>query len=63
MLVDNTNITAIDWGNAPVIAVYYRNNVVWKPKEEPIDETVLSCFSNGYWIDDYPWLDDAVWVD
>ena len=26
-------------------------------------EMVLSCFYNGYWIDEYPWTDDMPWQD
>lgn len=23
----------------------------------------MSCFSNGHWIDEYPWLDNVKWND
>lgn len=23
----------------------------------------LSCYANGYWIDEYPWTDDTSWTD
>jgi hypothetical protein len=43
----------------PVIAVYTRGQLVWPD----IDDIILSCYYNGYWIDEYPWTDDTPWTD
>ena len=24
---------------------------------------LLSCYANGYWIDEYPWTDNTSWAD
>lgn len=42
-----------------VISVYIRGRLIWP---ELIDN-LLSCFYNGYWIDEYPWTDDLPWTD
>ena len=50
----------------PVSRVYYKDKLVWiykYPSEEPIIKIILSCFYNGYWIDEYPWTDDTPWTD
>lgn len=50
-----------------IIAVYMRGRLIWpiKPKddEDIPDDIVLSCYYNGYWIDEYPWTDETSWVD
>lgn len=61
--INNSNdIIGIFNGNIPIIAVYYKGQKLW-PDEEEIIEDVLSCFSNGYWNDNYPWEDNMPWVD
>lgn len=42
----------------PVIAVYINGRKVW-----PNSYLLMSCFANGYWIDQYPWTDDKPWID
>lgn len=51
-------ITAIYHDNKAIIAVYYGKRLVWQ-----ISNGVLSCFANGYWIDENPWTDDQPWKD
>lgn len=44
--------------------IYYKGKIVWiKKSEENIDDEILSCYYNGYWIDEYPWTDDTPWKD
>ena len=43
-----------------ILAVHTQGQMIWP--EEIINE-ILSCFSNGYWIDEYPWADNDTWVD
>lgn len=47
--------------NRPIIAVYTQGRKIWPDKIE-ID-IILSCYYNGYWIDEYPWTDDTPWTD
>ena len=42
----------------PIIRVYVGEHFVWPALDE-----ILSCYYNGYWIDDYPWTDDTPWKD
>ena len=46
-----------------ISAVYMRGRLIWPIKKDPEDSEVLSCFYNGYWIDEYPWTDDTPWTD
>lgn len=41
-----------------ILSVYTQGQKIW-PKE--IINEILSCFYNGYWIDEYPWTDDTPW--
>ncbi len=46
-------------------AIYTMGYLVW-PKDYQIidgDDEILSCYYNGYWIDEYPWTDDTPWTD
>jgi hypothetical protein len=48
-------------GNKSIAAVYYRGKKIW-----PIGDAysiILSCYYNGYWIDEYPWTDETPWND
>ena len=41
-----------------------RGRLVWALKEESSEILdILSCFNNGYWIDEYPWTDETPWTD
>ena len=57
---NNKNLLAINFGSKPIIAIYYKREKIWPSINNDIIE---SCFSNGYWIDDYPWIDDLPWKD
>lgn len=52
----NKNILAINFGSKSVLAIYYKNEKIWP-------EIIESCFSNGYWIDEYSWTDNLPWKD
>ncbi len=45
-----------------ILAIYMRGRLIWSPKIDN-NETILSCYYNGYWIDEYPWTDDTPWTD
>jgi hypothetical protein len=57
------NILALHINGYDVLSIYMRGKLVWAPESENPDETILSCYFNGYWIDEYPWTDDTSWTD
>lgn len=56
--INNKDISDIHLGARGVLSVYLGTKLVWEKLTE-----VLSCFSNGYWIDNYPWVDTEIWTD
>lgn len=68
--INNGDVLDIRFRDIPVIAVYINGQLVW-PEEKPGPEpgpdpgpvVILSCYYNGYWIDEYVWTDDTPWVD
>lgn len=52
-------VDAIYVNGRSIKSVYIKDRLVWP---EALD-IILSCFYNGYWIDEYPWTDDTPWVD
>jgi hypothetical protein len=61
--IKNKGVKSIYYSSLPVIAVYTRGQLIWPIKTEPIIDIILSCYYNGYWIDEYPWTDDTPWTD
>ena len=59
--INNKDISNIHLGTRGVLSVYLGTKLVWRKQAEVIE--TLSCFSNGYWIDDYPWADNTPWTD
>ena len=66
----NLQIAGVMLKNTPISKIYLARTVLWekqKPQEEPIEDPtiteILSCYHNGYWIDEYPWTDDTPWTD
>ena len=57
------NILSMHINGYNVLSIYMRGRLVWAPESENPDETILSCYFNGYWIDEYPWTDDTSWTD
>lgn len=57
--VQNRQIIAMYINGQSVLSVYTQGQRVWP--EETIKE-ILSCYFNGYWIDEYPWTDDTPWT-
>lgn len=59
---NNSKIIAMYINGQRVLSVYTQGQLVW-PENEIIDnDDILSCFYNGYWIDEYPWTDDTPWI-
>lgn len=55
--IQNKDVVSMYINGQAIIAVYTQGQLVWP------NNTVLSCYYNGYWIDDYPWTDDTPWTD
>jgi hypothetical protein len=54
--ISNKDLLALYYGSEPVLGIYMNGEKIWP-------SIILSCFSNGYWIDEYPWTDDLPWTD
>ena len=59
----NSKVIAMYINGWKVLSVYTQGQLVWPEQEDEIIDKILSCFSNGYWIDEYPWTDDTSWTD
>ena len=59
----NSKIIAMYLNGWKVLSVYTQGQLVWPEQGEEIIDKILSCFSNGYWIDEYPWTDEIPWTD
>jgi hypothetical protein len=40
-------------GKTPILEMYYGKYLVY--------QAIRSCFGNGYWISDKPWINSDVW--
>lgn len=56
-------VDSIYYVNLPIVAVFTQGQKIWPEELEPIIDKILSCYYNGYWIDEYPWTDDTPWTD
>lgn len=54
--VSDKDLLAVMFGDKQVFAIYANGYKLWP-------SIILSCFANGYWIDEYPWTDDLPWTD
>lgn len=64
--INNHKITGIYRGLQEISRVYNGYYLVWVKGQNTSggsDYTILCCFSNGHWIDEYPWIDTEVWTD
>jgi len=55
------NLNKIRFGKDSIAAIYKNGIMIWPIGKQ--GEMILSCFYNGYWIDEYPWTDDMPWQD
>ena len=55
------DVQSIYLGTIPILSIYKGSQLLWPMS--PIIDKILSCYYNGYWIDDYPWTDDTSWTD
>lgn len=54
--INQNNITGIYIDSKDIISVYVGSKLVWNKLTE-----LLSCYANGYWMDNYPWTDNTPW--
>lgn len=53
--VNGKEISAIAVGTRIITEVYHGASLVW--------QAIRSCFGAGYWIQEYPWVDDDPWAN
>lgn len=71
MILGDLQIMGVRLCDTPITKIYLADKVVWVVKQNTSDENpdgpvipnLLSCYHNGYWIDQYPWTDDTTWTD
>lgn len=56
--INNRNISGVYNGSRAIIAICKGHRLVWTKIQQ-----IISCYSNGYWIDEYPWIDEQSWTD
>lgn len=54
--INNHDIIGVYSGSKIIVRVYNGLKLVWSKVTE-----VLSCYANGYWMDNYPWTDNTPW--
>ena len=59
--INGHDITDVYNGSKTIIAVYKGLRLIWRKVVDIVD--TLSCYFNGYWIDEYPWTDNTGWKD
>ena len=43
-------------GNTPISEMYRKNDLIYQ-------NMLQICFSNGFWVDEFPWDDNSYWMD
>lgn len=56
--INNRSISDVYRGSRAIAAIYNGHRLVWTKIRQ-----IISCYSNGYWIDEYPWVDEQCWTD
>ena len=54
--INGRGVANIYHQSKPIIAVYTKGQKVWP-------DVILSCYANGYWIDQNPWTDNTPWTE
>ena len=60
--INNKSVVAMYIGRQKILSAYTQGQLIWPTKQQIITK-VLSCYYNGYWIDEYPWTDETPWTD
>lgn len=53
IVANNKNITAANFGKAPVMYIYMGATLIW--------QFIRSCFRKGFWINTMGWLNNDAW--
>lgn len=56
--VQSKPVLAIYAGDYVITRVYAKDQLFW-----PSTLEIFSCYSNGYWMDEYGWTDETTWAD
>ena len=56
--INNRGISGVYKESRGIAAIYKGHRLVWTKIKQ-----IISCYSNGYWIDEYPWVDEQSWTD
>ena len=43
-------------GNIPIAEMYQQDKLIYQ-------NLAQICFTNGYWVDQFPWDDNSYWMD
>ena len=54
--INQRSIGSIYHNGRAIKSVFEGKRLVWTS-----DSQILSCYANGYWIDEYPWTDNTPW--
>ena len=49
-------VTEVYVGSQPIQAIYNGSTLLFENASK-------ICFSNGYWVDEFPWDDNSYWMD
>ena len=54
MIIRNgKEVIEIRRGNTPIVEMYRGKHLIY--------QAIRSCFGNGYWVSDKPWISSDVW--
>lgn len=53
IFIKNKEVTAVNFGERAITAVYKGARLVW--------EAIRSCFGKGLWVNTYPWDNGDSW--
>jgi len=62
IIIKDRLVGSIYYNNRPIQSIYKGYRQIWGKLKESVKK-ILSCFFNGYWIDEYPWTDNTPWKD
>ena len=59
---NNRLIGSVYHNNRPIKSIFKGYRQIWSNVKKSVKK-ILSCFFNGYWMDEYPWTDNTSWKD
>lgn len=58
IFINGRRIDSIFLNGRKISFVYRKGRLIWN-----LEDLIKSCYSNGYWLDEYSWIDDLSWKD